>query len=513
MNFYGYIRVSTPRQGERRVSLQEQKAAIERFAEQNRFAVTRWFEERETAAKRGRRQWAEMLTLLRQGKAKGVLIHKIDRSARNLRDWADLGELIDRGVEVHFVNESLDLQSRGGRLSADIQAVVAADYIRNLREEALKGINGRLKQGILPLPAPVGYLDMGSGKPKTIDPAKGPLVRRLFELYATGTYNLHGLRAEAKRLGLRNRRGGDVSLNGLSTILRSPFYVGLIRVKRRKEIYDGAHEALVPRSLFDRVQRVLDGKFAARSATHDFLFRRTIRCATCEYSLIGEQQKGHTYYRCHTPTCPITSVRGETPKAKLTPLFRAAQLDPEEREDLHEKIRALTTTWQDGAAKERKAIDLRLGELAARRGRLADAVIDGLLDRDLFEERKASLFAEQQTLDERRRALQDPEQSGAKKLAEFLERLDSAYSLYESGTLEEQRDLIAKFTSNWVASGKEVDFTPLPEVRLVAQRAKNETGRPQRGTPRTWDALLPQLIVLLSARQSEPCDDRDALAH
>ncbi len=54
-------------------------------------------------------------------------------------------------TEVHFANESLDLQSRGGRLSADIQAVVAADYIRNLREETRKGFYGRLKQGLCPM--------------------------------------------------------------------------------------------------------------------------------------------------------------------------------------------------------------------------------------------------------------------------------------------------------------------------------------------------------------------------
>jgi DNA invertase Pin-like site-specific DNA recombinase len=105
-----------------------------------------------------------MLKGLRTGKAQGVVIHKIDRSARNLRDWSDLGELIDQGIEVHFANESLDLQTRGGRLSADIQAVVASDYIRNLREETKKGIRGRLRQGIYPFGAPVGYLNNGGGK-------------------------------------------------------------------------------------------------------------------------------------------------------------------------------------------------------------------------------------------------------------------------------------------------------------------------------------------------------------
>ena len=32
--------------------------------------------------------------------------------ARNLKDWADLGELIDQGIEVHFANEGLDLHLR-----------------------------------------------------------------------------------------------------------------------------------------------------------------------------------------------------------------------------------------------------------------------------------------------------------------------------------------------------------------------------------------------------------------
>src|SRR5712691_7492758 len=178
--FFAYIRVSTAKQGEQGVSLQEQRGAIERYASRNGIEIIQWFEERETAAKRGRPIFSQMLKLIRQGKADGLVIHKIDRSARNLRDWADLGELIDQGVEVQFANEGVDLNSRGGRLSADIQAVVASDYIRNLREEAKKGIYGRLKQGFYPMRAPLGYLNNGAAKPKTIDPVRGPLIRKAF---------------------------------------------------------------------------------------------------------------------------------------------------------------------------------------------------------------------------------------------------------------------------------------------------------------------------------------------
>jgi len=86
------------------------------YSERAGLRLAEWFEERESAAKRGRPVFARMLKLLRQGKAQGLVIHKIDRGARNLKDWADLGEMIDAGVEVHFATESLDLQTRGGRL-------------------------------------------------------------------------------------------------------------------------------------------------------------------------------------------------------------------------------------------------------------------------------------------------------------------------------------------------------------------------------------------------------------
>ena len=121
-SYFAYIRVSTVKQTEG-ASLTAQREAITRFADQNGFEITQWFEEKETAAKHGRPLFTQMVKFLKQRKANGVIMHKIDRSARNFRDWATIGELHDDGIEVHFANENVDFTSRGGRLSADIQAV------------------------------------------------------------------------------------------------------------------------------------------------------------------------------------------------------------------------------------------------------------------------------------------------------------------------------------------------------------------------------------------------------
>jgi len=295
--FYGYIRVSTAKQGEG-VSLPQQKEAIERYAERNGYQISQWFEERVTAAKSGRPVFNKMLGLLKAGKAAGVIIHKIDRSARNLRDWADLIDLSDNGIEVQMATENLDLRSRGGRLSADIQAVVAADYIRNLREETRKGFYGRLKQGFYPLPAPIGYLDRGKAQAKALDEARAPLIKKAFQLYATRRYSLVTLLDELNALGLRNRTGKPLSITGLSILLNNPFYMGLIRIRRTGELFQGVHQPIVSKALFDRVQRILRERTNTTPVKHVFTFRprgspKTGQSGSPENRPVVDRHPGH----------------------------------------------------------------------------------------------------------------------------------------------------------------------------------------------------------------------------
>ena len=436
--FFGYIRVSTAKQGEQGVSLQEQQDAILRYAQRNGLEILEWFEERETAAKMGRPVFNRMLKLLRQGKADGIIIHKIDRSARNLKDWADLGELIDQGIEVHFVNESLDLHSRGGRLSADIQAVVAADYIRNLREETRKGFYGRIKQGLYPLPAPLGYLDKGKGKPKELDPAKAPLVKKAFDLYGSGKYGLDSLVEEMFCLGLRNRRGNRVTKNGFSVILNNPFYIGLIRLKRTGETFPGCHEPLIGKSLFDRVQRVLTGKTNMCNQRHDFLFRRVLTCKHCGYSLIGEIQKGHTYYRCHIKACPVTCVREEIVEEEVLQELSPLEFSEEERAYFQKKIAHLREDWDKEREAQINALSLKLSQVQGRLSRLTDAYIDRVIDTEIFEERKTTLLMERKGLEEKLAQLKENNRSLPDRLAEFLELAGSAYLSYKMGLPEEK---------------------------------------------------------------------------
>ena len=478
--YYAYIRVSTTRQGEHGSSLQEQRAAIENYAQRFGLHIEAWFEEQETAATRGRRLFAEMLSGLNRGKAEGVIIHKIDRSARNLRDWADLGELIDRGIEVHFANESLDLTSRGGRLSADIQAVVASDYIRNLREEVRKGFYGRLKQGFYPLPAPLGYRNEGGGKSKTVDPVNGPFIRLAFELYGSGQYNLDLLGEELYRRGLRSRVGRKVSRNGLSELLNNQFYIGIIRIKRTGECFQGVHEPLVSSRLFQRVQNILSSRTKMRGLKHDYLYRKIIRCDQCERVVVPETQKGHIYYRCHSPSCKGVSLREEIVDHELREALLTLVFSQDELSDFAEEFKRCAEGATGHKLEEQGALRLKISNVDARLERLTDALIDRLIEKDVFEERKAGLLKERALAREALAEIEagnDGVTARLEKLFELLKTLQNK-DILENPT--ERRDLVKTLSSNLRVKEKNLVVTWHFPFDILASRNNSYHGGPYR---------------------------------
>ncbi len=496
-SYFAYIRVSTVKQGEHGSSLQEQRSAIEAYAARQNLSIAAWFEETETAAKQGRTHFTKMLAQLERSVAQGVIIHKIDRSARNLKDWANLGELIDRGIDVHFVHDSVDLRSRGGRLSADIQAVVAADFIRNLRDEVRKGYYGRLKQGLYPLPAPVGYINKGKGKPKEPDPITAPLVRQAFELYATGTTSLMNLRIVLDRSGLRSPYSmKPLSLNGISRMLNNPFYIGLIFIKRTNETFQGVHQPLVKKSVFDRVQAILRGKFAPRTHKHDFLFRRMVRCTTCGYHLIGERKKfRYVYYRCHN--CHGVCVREEILDNAVEVQLRMLEWDEERQQAAKEEAVLMQKDVIGDLKQMQTSLNMQLAKCDDRLGRLTDAYVDQLIDKELFEARKKNVLGDRRAVLDRIAGLSDMDLPINRAL-EKLELALAAYSGYKNGISSEKRAIVESVTSNFYVEGKDAMIALKSPFQEIVNFKHSLNCEPRRGDPRTEARQLLGILLALT---------------
>jgi hypothetical protein len=336
---------------------------------------------------------------------------------------------------------------------------------------------GRLKQGLYPRPALIGYKDQGSGLPKLPDPVQAPLIRLAFEKYSTGSFNLRRLKDEMFRLGLRTKAGRKVSVNGISCILNNPFYTGRILVKKTGQSFQGVHQPIVPSVLFERVQGILRGKVNKRVKHYDFFFRQLVACRLCGYSVIPEQQKQHVYYRCHTQTCPTKTVRQETPEQALVHQLRKLEFSQEEKDYFRGKILAMKADLGTERAQAVQNLELRKNHLQERQDRLTDAYLDRMLDKETFEQRKTALISERCSITEQLNNLNTQAQSLPDRLQQVLELAGSAYLAYKLGLAEEKRELVRIVTSNRTVDGKLAMFTLAKPFDEVARRFENTSGR------------------------------------
>jgi site-specific DNA recombinase len=471
---FAYIRVSTQKQGSEGASLPEQRDSIQRYCDRNNLHIIKWYQETETAAKRGRPLFTEMLKQVKKGKADSLVFHKIDRSTRNLGEWAEVSSLPEIGIEVHYSHEPVDLSTNHGRTAADVAAVFASAFIRNLREETKKGIVGRLKQGLYPFKAPVGYLDNGGQKPKTIDPVKGPLIKTLFERYATGEYSFHDILRYADSHHLLGYRDTPISPNGLSKIFKNPFYKGIIYIQKYQTFYPGIHEALISHSIFEKVQKVITGRVVARKTRTVHLFQKMLTCATCGYRLIGESHRGIMYYRCHK--CKGHCVRESALNEMILSQLKNLSLSKSEIEFLKSDIQTVSGIDSTERKTLIRSTNLQLDAIDSRLRNLTDAYLEHDISKPDYEERKGKLISERMAKEIEKEALKYSDNGFEEKLKKNVEQVISLQDQYKLGNREKKRLLLKSATSNILVFQKNPDIIWVEPFKTLLFRGGTHGG-------------------------------------
>jgi DNA invertase Pin-like site-specific DNA recombinase len=121
-----YIRVSTDKQADRGVSLEAQEAKVRAYAELYGLdLVDVIVDAGESAKSLDRPGLQRALGMLRSGQAEALLVVKLDRLTRSVRD---LGELVERyfsKAALLSVGEQIDTRTAGGRLVLNVLASVS----------------------------------------------------------------------------------------------------------------------------------------------------------------------------------------------------------------------------------------------------------------------------------------------------------------------------------------------------------------------------------------------------
>lgn len=322
-----YTRVSSKEQLKEGFSIPAQRKLLHAYARDHAITIAEEFSDDESAKRTGRSDFTRMLTYLRKHESvRTILVEKTDRLLRNLRDYVTLDEL---GVDIHLVKEN-DIVGPNShsskRLMHLIKVGMARNYIENLSEEVKKGMHEKASEGGYPTVAPLGYLNTRDSVGIRPDPERAPIIRELFDAASTGCYSIDDLTRLARSRSLTGRSRRPIAKSKIAFILRNTVYTGIFTWGGIT--YRGRYEPIIPPSLFDEVQRVLDGKSRPRGQKRTFTFSGLLRCHTCGGMLTGELKKGrYVYYSCRgSKDCkkhyPETTIEEHT-----IALLRTLELD------------------------------------------------------------------------------------------------------------------------------------------------------------------------------------------
>lgn len=293
-----YFRVSTTEQAKEGFSLPSQRERIRKFALKNGYQIVKEFWDNTTATgKKQRKGFNAMLRFLGSSDVKVVIATKVDRLFRNFKDYIALDDL---QVEAVFTDEAIP-GGATGRLIMDIRVAVARHFIENMKEDVLKGMEKRARQGLHVTHLPFGY-QVFNGKAIVV-PEKAELIRRAFELYSTGRFSLREICDILHPYGFSGKNGRRIEKSELQRMLRNPFYKGYVHF--RGHLYPGQHQAIVSSELWDKVQEVLSRRRQGDGVrkTLRFAYSGLVKCGFCGCSMTGERVlksrgKEYRYYKC-----------------------------------------------------------------------------------------------------------------------------------------------------------------------------------------------------------------------
>jgi DNA invertase Pin-like site-specific DNA recombinase len=413
-----YARVSTEDQAD--LSIPAQLQAMREFAARHGWTVVGEFIEPGVSGRSVEHRQALQALLARcqvSPKVDIVLVHKIDRLARNVFDHVNIRvTLQQQHIRLASVVENID-DSISGQLLENIMASIAQFYSSNLGEEVKKGMKMLVQRGGWPHKPPRGYRLERSADGRSSVVVDEPLaagIRAAFEQYAGGWTSMWQLSKDLAAKGILTVKGQILPLGTMYNMLKNPFYAG--RVVWKGTEYQGRHQALVSRALFNRVQQVLRAHHTnpPERGRHQFLMRKVAVCAQCASRMTAEHHLRGSYYRCSRNTrsrklCRARFSNVSRAHESLSQLYAQLRIPDSFRQRLRDGVEQLLSAKADKRTGLDRRLSLQKAKLEEREVRLTEAFAEGVVSMEAYRRSTEGLRAKLQAIEAQRSKLrQDP---------------------------------------------------------------------------------------------------------
>ena len=285
---YAYARFSSDNQREE--SITAQLRAIHEYCNMNGIKILQEFRDEAFSARTDKRPaFQELFQRIKEHPADYLIVHKLDRFARNRYDAAFYRKMLkDTGMRLVSVLERLDDTPESIIMEGLLESMNEY-YSANLSREAKKGMKENILQGKRNGgKAPIGYTSINQHLIPNRDADK---VKHIFEMYAEGKpYKEMEAYSGWPHPNIRN-------------MLQNEVYLGhLISGQNRCE---NAHEALVDHDTWNACRRRMSNANgnASNRAKYEYMLARMLVCGKCGKPMTCLRSGDYFFYSCRTKGC------------------------------------------------------------------------------------------------------------------------------------------------------------------------------------------------------------------
>lgn len=345
-----------------------------------------------------------------------IITKEITRFARNTLDSIQYTrKLLNAGVGVFFQNDNINTLDEDSELRLTIMSGIAQDELRKLSSRVKFGHAQAIKNSVVLGNSRIFGYQKDDGR-LVIDENEAPMVKELFELYATGKYSMKQIEALFWEKGYRNHNGNRIAHTTMSGIISNPkykgYYVGnkvkVIDLFTKKQKFLPPEEwvmfkdetgaivpAIVGEEIWEQANAVLkkrseDVKGRQGICNHANLLTGKMFCTHCgavyyRRDSVDKSGNKNSKWICSgkikngTDSCPSFAIYEEELKPILFELFEETEISAEslieeyvemykqldQDGELEKRISALETSIQTIEKKRQKLLTFNaLGELS-----------------------------------------------------------------------------------------------------------------------------------------------------
>ncbi len=528
MKYFLYVRKSTDVEDKQVLSIEAQIVELKEYAAKYELDIVDIFIEKRTAKKPGRPVLNKMLSRISAGEANGILSWLPDRLSRNSVDSGQIIYMLDENIllDLKFPHFWFENTPQGKYMLAN-EFNSSKQYVDNLSVNTKRGLRQKVRRGEMPGVAPIGYYNDMRTKTAKVDKKTALIVVRAFELYAKGDKRLDEIADFLYANGIQTRsgkvRGAKTTgkkpyhKNRIKRILTNPFYYGHFRYLG--EVYEGKHTPIISKRLFDDVQNVLERRGRLQKVVKEPWPLCGLVYCSCGMMFTNERQikrqkngnvHVYDYYRCtrksKTMRCTEPHIRAEELVKQLSVLLLGYSLPKSWADSMRESMRKDEVREKLNYTQNTETLRTNIAYLSDKLQRLLDSYLDGDVERELYQTKRAEILGQKKRLQEQIEQTSLGVLTWVEPMKQWLDKAVSICYIAKSDDLLAKKSLCLEiFGSNLKIQNRNVVInddqflhSPQENIWLALRAAKEKAAHSRHNFRSSSDLVRVRRVELLS---------------